>query len=125
MNKSEQKRYDELYRKHLRALKFRGMSDKTIDSYSRAVRRIAAWFDCCPNRLEREQWAVRVFPRAGCFIPRQRRPRAGQFALAGAVCQKAVVEHPGVMGSRKSRSFVSCARPARVHETRHDPISPV
>jgi len=39
MNKSEQKRFDELYRKHLRALKLRGMSVKTIDAYSRAVRR--------------------------------------------------------------------------------------
>ncbi len=57
MNKSEQKRLDELYRKHLRALKFQGMSDKTIDAYSRAVRRIAAWIDCCPDRLESEQLA--------------------------------------------------------------------
>jgi len=33
------------------------MSDKTIDAYSRAVRRISAWFDCCPDRLEPEQLA--------------------------------------------------------------------
>ena len=58
MNKSERKRFDDLYRKHLRALKLQGMSDKTIDAYSRAVRRIAAWFDCCPDRLEREQLAT-------------------------------------------------------------------
>jgi len=57
MNKSEQKRFDELYRKHLRALKLQGMSDKTIDAYSRALRRIATWFDCCPDRLEPEQLA--------------------------------------------------------------------
>jgi integrase len=57
MNKSEQKRFDELYHKHLRALKLQGMSDKTIDAYSRAVRRISAWFDCCPDRLEPEQLA--------------------------------------------------------------------
>lgn len=57
MNKSEQRRYDDLYHKHLRALKLRGMSDKTIDAYSRAVRRVAAWFDCCPDRLEAEQLA--------------------------------------------------------------------
>ncbi|MEX2500122.1 MAG: hypothetical protein WD397_14735 [Wenzhouxiangellaceae bacterium] len=30
MNKSEQKRFDELYRKHLRPLKLQGMSDKTF-----------------------------------------------------------------------------------------------
>lgn len=57
MHKSEQSRFDELYRKHLRALKLRGMGDKTIDAYSRAVRRVAAWFDCCPDRLEGEQLA--------------------------------------------------------------------
>ena len=57
MTKFEQKRFDELYRKHLRALKLQGMSNKTIDSYSRAVRRIAAWFDCCPDQLEPEQLA--------------------------------------------------------------------
>lgn len=57
MNKSEQKRFDELYREHLRALKLQGMSDNTIDAYSRAVRRISAWFDCCPDRLEPEQLA--------------------------------------------------------------------
>jgi len=57
MNKSEQKRFDELYRKHLRALNLQGMSGKTIDGYPRAVRRIAAWFDCCPDRLKPEQLA--------------------------------------------------------------------
>jgi len=57
MNKSEQKRFDELYRKHLRALKLQGMSAKTIDAYSRALRRILAWFDCCPDRLAPEQLA--------------------------------------------------------------------
>jgi integrase/recombinase XerD len=41
MNTFEQKRFDELYRKHLRVLKLQGMSDKTIDAYSRAVRRIS------------------------------------------------------------------------------------
>lgn len=33
MNKSQQKRFDELYRKHLRVLTFQDMSDKTIDAY--------------------------------------------------------------------------------------------
>lgn len=57
MNTSEQKRFDGLYRKHLRALKLQGMSDKTIDAYSRAVRRLSAWIDGCPDRLEPEQLA--------------------------------------------------------------------
>ena len=57
MNKSEQKRFDELYPNHPRALKLHGRSDKAIDAYSRAVRRIAAWSDCCLDRLEPEQLA--------------------------------------------------------------------
>ena len=57
MNKSEQKRFDELYRKHLRALKLQGKSDKTIDAYARSLRRLSAWSDCCPDRLEPEQLA--------------------------------------------------------------------
>ena len=57
MNHSEQKRFDELYRKHLRTLKLQGVSAKTIDAYSRAVRRIADWADCCANQLSNEQLA--------------------------------------------------------------------
>ncbi len=37
MNKSEQKRFDELYLKHLRSLKLQGMSDKTIEAYARGA----------------------------------------------------------------------------------------
>jgi integrase len=52
---SEQKRFDELYQRHLRALKLQGMSASTIDVYARAVRRIAEHFDCCPDQLATEQ----------------------------------------------------------------------
>ncbi|SHN93095.1 hypothetical protein BHECKSOX_2114, partial [Bathymodiolus heckerae thiotrophic gill symbiont] len=38
MNTTEQTHFDALYSRHLRALKLRGMSDATIDSYARAVR---------------------------------------------------------------------------------------
>ena len=37
------------------------MSDKTIDVYARAVRRIAHYYDCCPDRLTTEQLKV-YFP---------------------------------------------------------------
>ena len=37
MTATEPARFDELYNRHLRTLKLRGMSDKTIDSYARAV----------------------------------------------------------------------------------------
>ena len=50
MEADEQKRFDTQYQHHLR-----GMSDSTIDVYARAVRRLAAHFDCCPDRLNIEQ----------------------------------------------------------------------
>ena len=55
MKKAEQKRFNELYQRHLRSLKLQGKSQKTIDAYSRAVRRIAEHFDCCPDKLTLEQ----------------------------------------------------------------------
>ena len=58
MNSAEQTRFDGLYRRHLRALKLRGMSDSTIDVYARAVRRVAQYYDCCPDRLSTEQLEV-------------------------------------------------------------------
>jgi len=39
----------------LRLLKLQGKSQKTIDAYSRAVRRISEHFDCCPDKLTPEQ----------------------------------------------------------------------
>ena len=57
MNESQQNQFDSLYQHHLRALKLQGLSDKTIDAYSRAVRRVAAYFDCCPDHLNTDQLA--------------------------------------------------------------------
>ena len=58
MKPSEQIRFDKLYKCHLRALKLQGLSEKTIDVYSRAVRRIAQRYDCCPDQLTTEQLGV-------------------------------------------------------------------
>jgi len=55
MDQAETIRFDELYQRHLRLLKLQGKSQKTIDAYSRAVRRITAHFDCCPDQLTLEQ----------------------------------------------------------------------
>lgn len=51
MNTSEQQRFDSLYEQHLTNLTLQGKRPATIDAYSRAVRRIAAFFDCCPDHL--------------------------------------------------------------------------
>lgn len=58
MDASEQSRFDELYRRHLRMLKLQGKSDKTIDVYARAVRRVTDHFDCCPDRLSPDQLEI-------------------------------------------------------------------
>jgi len=54
MNKAQQKRFNLLYQQHLNALKRQGKSQATIDAYSRAIRRITAHFDRCPDRLTAE-----------------------------------------------------------------------
>ncbi|MGH8628580.1 MAG: phage integrase N-terminal SAM-like domain-containing protein, partial [Gammaproteobacteria bacterium] len=55
MKANEQTRFDKLYKRHLRALKLQGLSDSTIDVYSRAVRRVSDHFDCCPDQLTTDQ----------------------------------------------------------------------
>ena len=55
MNKTETNRFNKLYQRHLRLLRLQGKSQKTIDAYSRAVRRINEYFDCCPDLLTPEQ----------------------------------------------------------------------
>lgn len=56
MNKAQQKRYQSLYQQHVNALVRQGKSKSTIDVYSRAVRRITEYFDCCPDRLTTEHF---------------------------------------------------------------------
>ena len=58
MDSSEQSRFDDLYQRHLRILKLQGKSDKTIDVYARAVRRVGKHFDCCPDQLTPEQLEI-------------------------------------------------------------------
>ena len=58
MNQAEVNRFKKLYQRHLRLLKLQGKSQKTIDAYSRAVRRISEHFDCCPDQLTPEQLEI-------------------------------------------------------------------
>ncbi len=55
MKNSEVKRFATLYERHQKLLKLQGKSESTISAYSRAVRRIRSHYDCCPDRLSREQ----------------------------------------------------------------------
>ena len=56
MNKAQKKRFDSLYQRHVSALQRQGKADRTIDAYSRAVRRITEYFDQCPDRLTEDQF---------------------------------------------------------------------
>jgi integrase/recombinase XerD len=51
MDTHEQQRFDFLYEQHLTNLTLQGKRPATIDAYSRAVRRISAYFDCRPDNL--------------------------------------------------------------------------
>lgn len=55
MNITQQKKFDHLYQLHVKALRRQGKALSTIDVYSRAVRRIATFHDCCPDRLNEQQ----------------------------------------------------------------------
>jgi integrase/recombinase XerD len=55
MNQAEANRFSELYQRHLRLLKLQGKSQKTIDAYARAVRRISEHFHRCPDQLTLQQ----------------------------------------------------------------------
>jgi integrase/recombinase XerD len=58
MNNKEQARFHKLYQQHLTELKLQGLAPKTVDAYSRAVRRISTFFDCCPDRLTQSQLKI-------------------------------------------------------------------
>jgi len=58
MTPTEVNRFNKLYESHLRLLKLQGKSQKTIDSYSRSVRRLRDHFDCCPDQLTPEQLEI-------------------------------------------------------------------
>ncbi len=51
MNTSQAQRYNYLYEQHLINLRLQGKRPSTIDGYSRAVRRITAFFDESPDKL--------------------------------------------------------------------------
>jgi len=58
MKPTEVNRFKELYQRHLRLLKLQGKSQKTIDAYSRSVRRVSEHFGCCPDKLTQEQLEI-------------------------------------------------------------------
>jgi len=55
INMPDDTQFNEYYQKHLKHLKLKGLQPKTIDSYSRAIRRIGNYFDCCIDNLSSDQ----------------------------------------------------------------------
>lgn len=51
MEHQEQERFDTLYSQLLQALTLQGKRHKTVDGYARAVRRVAGFFNRCPDNL--------------------------------------------------------------------------
>ena len=48
-------KFNKYYRKHLKCLKLAGLQPKTIEAYSRAIRRIGNYFDCKIHHLTTDQ----------------------------------------------------------------------
>ena len=55
MNQHESETFDKLYKSHIKHLELQGKSDATIDLYSRAVRRIALYFNRSPHNLTQDE----------------------------------------------------------------------
>ena len=50
MNKREERKFDTHYDKFIQRLTLKGYSSATISSYSRSIRRLASFFDQCPDK---------------------------------------------------------------------------
>ena len=48
-------KFNQYYQKHLKCLKLNGLRPKTIEAYSRAIRRIGNYFDCRIDNLSSDQ----------------------------------------------------------------------
>ena len=55
MNHQDQIRFNELYQRHINELTLQGKSEKTIEMYSRSIRRLTEYFDQYPDTLATEQ----------------------------------------------------------------------
>ena len=55
MNAQDQVRFNQLYERHITELTLQGKSKKTIEMYSRSLRRLAEYFDTCPDTISTEQ----------------------------------------------------------------------
>jgi len=55
VNMPDDPQFNGYYQKHLKYLKLKGLRPKTIDAYSRAIRRIGNYFHCRIDNLSSDQ----------------------------------------------------------------------
>lgn len=56
MNKQETQKFNRYYNKYLETLTLQGYSNSTIEAYTHAIRRVAGYFDRCPDgRLSKDE----------------------------------------------------------------------
>ncbi len=55
MKTSFEESFKQDYQRHLKHLALKGLQPKTVDAYSRAIRRIGKYFDCQINDLSEQQ----------------------------------------------------------------------
>ena len=55
MNQNEQQRFDHLNQRYLNELTLQGKSPRTIEAYSRCIRKLSEFFDGCPDHLTVDQ----------------------------------------------------------------------
>jgi integrase/recombinase XerD len=55
MKPEDKERFNRLYDQTLQALRLQGLRHRTIDSYSRTLRRVALFFDRCPDDLSTDE----------------------------------------------------------------------
>jgi site-specific recombinase XerD len=55
INMPNDPQFNKYYQKHMKCLKLNGLQPKTIEAYSRAIRRIGNYFDCRIDNLESDQ----------------------------------------------------------------------
>ena len=60
MNINEQTRFTLLYKQYLNELTLQGKQPKTIEMYSRALRKVGDYFDCCPDHLTQDQLKIYI-----------------------------------------------------------------
>ena len=67
MNNSQQQRFNVLYEQHLINLRLQGKQPATIDTYSRVIRQISAYFDNATDKLTLD-WSLKLAPSLTCFV---------------------------------------------------------